>query len=69
MTEPSRAALTTRGRDGALTAPYAPLTRPLALNGRYFPNQVELNTHNKYFLFSDSYERAATIGFRCVVDA
>ena len=35
----------------------------------YFPNRLELNTHNKYFLFSPSYERAATIGFRCVVDA
>jgi iron(II)-dependent oxidoreductase len=35
----------------------------------YFINRVELNTHNKYFLFSASYERAGTIGFRCVVDA
>jgi len=35
----------------------------------YFPNQPELNTHNKYFLMSDSYERAATVSFRCVVDA
>ena len=35
----------------------------------YFPNQIELNTHNKYFLFSDRYERAATIGVRCVKDA
>ena len=35
----------------------------------YFPNKIELNTHNKYFLFDDCYERAATIGFRCVVDA
>lgn len=34
----------------------------------YFPNQIELNTYNKYFLFSDSYERAATIGVRCVKD-
>lgn len=42
--------------------------RPAGSNW-YFPNQVELNTHNKYFLFSDSYERAATIGMRCVVDA
>ena len=24
----------------------------------YFPNSVELDTHNKYFLMSDSYERA-----------
>ena len=35
----------------------------------YFPNQIELNTHNKYFLMDDRYERAGTIGFRCVVDA
>jgi formylglycine-generating enzyme required for sulfatase activity len=35
----------------------------------YFPNQIELNTHNKYFLFDDIYERAATIGVRCVKDA
>jgi len=35
----------------------------------YFPNQPELNTHNKYFLMSDSYERAGTIGFRCLADA
>ena len=35
----------------------------------YFPNQPELNTHNKYFLFDDVYERAATIGVRCVKDA
>ncbi|KAL1503325.1 hypothetical protein AB1Y20_011377 [Prymnesium parvum] len=35
----------------------------------YFPNEIELGTHNKYFLFSDSYERAATIGVRCVKDA
>jgi iron(II)-dependent oxidoreductase len=34
----------------------------------YFPNQIELSTHNKYFLFSDRYERAATIGVRCVKD-
>ena len=35
----------------------------------YFPQAVELGTHNKYFLMSDSYERAGTIGFRCVTDA
>ena len=35
----------------------------------YFPNQIELSTHNKYFLFSDRYERAATIGVRCAKDA
>ena len=35
----------------------------------YFPNQPELDTSNKYFLFDDAYERAATISFRCVYDA
>jgi len=35
----------------------------------YFPQALELNTHNKYFLFEDSYERAGTVGFRCIVDA
>ena len=34
----------------------------------YFPNQMELNTHNKYFIMDDRYERAGTVGFRCVVD-
>ena len=35
----------------------------------YFPNQIELSTHNKYFLMDARYERAGTIGFRCVTDA
>lgn len=35
----------------------------------YFPQAKELNTHNKYFLFDESYERAGTVGFRCIVDA
>ena len=35
----------------------------------YFPQAVELNTHNKYFLMDERYERAGTIGFRCLVDA
>ena len=35
----------------------------------YFPQALELNTHNKYFLMDDRYERAGTIGFRCIVDA
>jgi formylglycine-generating enzyme required for sulfatase activity len=35
----------------------------------YFPHALELNTHNKYFLMDDRYERAGTVGFRCVVDA
>lgn len=35
----------------------------------YFPQALELGTHNKYFLMDDRYERAGTVGFRCVVDA
>jgi formylglycine-generating enzyme required for sulfatase activity len=41
----------------------------------YFPNRggdgsgVPCTTHNKYMLFDDEYERAGTIGFRCVTDA
>ena len=35
----------------------------------YFPNSPALDVHQKYFLFDDSYERAGTLGFRCVVDA
>jgi hypothetical protein len=35
----------------------------------YFPQALELNTHEKYFLMDDRYERAGTIGFRCVKDA
>lgn len=35
----------------------------------YLPQALELDTHEKYFLFNERYERAGTIGFRCVVDA
>eukprot|EP00930_Biecheleria_cincta_P043152 TRINITY_DN29669_c0_g1_i1.p1 TRINITY_DN29669_c0_g1~~TRINITY_DN29669_c0_g1_i1.p1 ORF type:complete len:927 (+),score=116.79 TRINITY_DN29669_c0_g1_i1:22-2781(+) len=34
----------------------------------YFPQAMELNLHEKYFLMDDRYERAGTIGFRCVKD-
>ncbi|EOD29505.1 hypothetical protein EMIHUDRAFT_365847, partial [Emiliania huxleyi CCMP1516] len=40
----------------------------------YFPNRggpgsgPPCTTHNKYFLFGESYERAGTVGFRCVYD-
>eukprot|EP00463_Aulacantha_scolymantha_P006812 TRINITY_DN964_c0_g1_i1.p1 TRINITY_DN964_c0_g1~~TRINITY_DN964_c0_g1_i1.p1 ORF type:complete len:72 (+),score=8.82 TRINITY_DN964_c0_g1_i1:33-218(+) len=34
----------------------------------YFPEALELNLHNKYFLMDDSYDRAGTLGFRCVAD-
>ena len=35
----------------------------------YFLQAKELNKHKKYFLFDDRYERAGTVGFRCLVDA
>ena len=35
----------------------------------YFPPAFELNTYGKYFLMGPSYDRAGTIGFRCVADA
>lgn len=34
----------------------------------YFPPARELNKHSKYFLMSESYERAGTLGFRCAAD-
>jgi len=37
--------------------------------GWYFPRALELGQHNKFFLMDDRYERAGTIGFRCLVDA
>jgi hypothetical protein len=35
----------------------------------YFPQARRLDLHGKYFLYSDGYERSASIGFRCVADA
>ena len=35
----------------------------------YFPQTYRLDEHQKYLLMSPSRDRAATIGFRCVVDA
>jgi hypothetical protein len=55
-----------RHQGRAQSAPPPP--PPLLACCRYFPNKPELNTHNKYFLFSDSYERAGTVGLRCLVD-
>jgi len=43
-------------------------TYPQYLNW-YFPAALELNKHGKYFLMNDAYERAGTVGFRCVKDA
>ena len=37
--------------------------------GWYFPNVLDISLQNKYLLMDDSYERAGTIGFRCLVDA
>ena len=34
----------------------------------YFPNALKITTHQKAFLYSSGYERAATVGFRCVAD-
>ena len=34
----------------------------------YFPQAQTLAEHGKYFLYSDGWERAATIGFRCIAD-
>jgi formylglycine-generating enzyme required for sulfatase activity len=35
----------------------------------YFPQAKRLNTHEKYMLMDDCYERAGTIGFRCLADS
>lgn len=35
----------------------------------YFPQTYRLDEHEKYLLMSPGHDRAATIGFRCVVDA
>ena len=34
----------------------------------YFPQARDVRTHNKMFLMDESYERAGTLGFRCVQD-
>lgn len=35
----------------------------------YFPQAYRLDQHGKYLLMAPSLDRAATVGFRCVVDA
>ncbi len=35
----------------------------------YFPQAYRLDQHGKYLLMAPSLDRAATLGFRCVVDA
>lgn len=37
-------------------------------SGWYFPPALELNKYGKYLLMAPSIDRAATIGFRCVMD-
>jgi len=34
----------------------------------YFPKAPQIDRHNRMLLMSDSYERATTLGFRCVAD-
>ena len=46
---------------------YAPAA--VHAEGYYLQPALELNRHQRYLLMDDSYERAATIGFRCVADA
>jgi hypothetical protein len=35
----------------------------------YFPNALPISSHQKAFRLSPGYERAATVGFRCVADS
>ena len=35
----------------------------------YFPNALRLNLHEKMFLMNPGWERAGTVGFRCVADS
>jgi formylglycine-generating enzyme required for sulfatase activity len=38
-------------------------------SGWYFPNSSRLSEHGKLLLMAPSKDRAATLGFRCVMDA
>jgi formylglycine-generating enzyme required for sulfatase activity len=38
-------------------------------SGWYMRQSTTLDTHNKYLLMDDSYDRSGGVGFRCVVDA
>ena len=42
---------------------------PAAISGWYFPQAKDLWSHNTMLLMDDSFERASTVGFRCVMDA
>ena len=37
--------------------------------GWYYPSALELDKQGAYLLMDDSFERAGTVGFRCVQDA
>jgi formylglycine-generating enzyme required for sulfatase activity len=45
------------------------LSHPYGGSHWYFRPTFRLDNYNKYFVMSGSYERAGTIGFRCVADA
>lgn len=45
------------------------LSHPFCGSHWYFPQTFQNNQWNKYFLMSDSWERAGTLGFRCIADA
>eukprot|EP01084_Bolivina_argentea_P186940 322125_1 len=47
---------------------YYPITTPEIINW-YFPNATQLNQEGRYFLMDNSWERAGTLGFRCVADS
>ena len=47
---------------------YMPGTNSTQGSHWYFPMVNQIDQHNHYRLMSDSYERAATVGFRCVRD-
>ena len=44
-------------------------SHPMGGSHWYFPPAYQLNTYNKYYLMSGTWERAGTVGFRCVADA
>ena len=41
---------------------------PLMLADWYFAPSLELDKHSIWLLMKDSYDRARTVGFRCVED-
>ena len=45
------------------------LSHPMGGSHWYFPPAFKLSSYNKYYLMGGSYERAGTVGFRCVADA